>query len=211
MKNDFNTSFFNNFLQRSPTSKKQIAVYLDDNTIQQIDLLSKVFSNLSDTKGFSRNTIIETAVHKFLKESKDYLLDTEGIDFDELLEDERSEGFDTVILASRGRGFEETFLGEAEPACWYPCRISDAKEQHLKYIAVYRGQPISAITHYAKIKEFKKDPEKGCKVCYFEDSPIELPHKINLGTKDSCYFVGAKYTTLESLLNATKADELFFG
>lgn len=63
-------------------------------------------------------------------------------------------------------------------------------------------------------KKIPKKMEYICekpKVCYFDGTAIELPHKIKLGNKDSCFFVGTKYTSLESLLNATKADEIVFG
>lgn len=172
---------------------------------------SLIFSSLSDSKSFSRNSLIEEAIDKFLEESEKFLHDEHGINVDALLEEKKSEKYDTVIFSSLGRGFEETFLGENEPTCWYPCKVSENREHNLKYIAIYRGRPVSAITHYAKIKEFKYDQEKNCKVCYFEGPPIELPNKIKLGGKDSCFFVGTKYTSLECLLNATKADEISFG
>lgn len=206
-------SYFHNLLKNSKTTKKQVALYLDDGKIERIDMISRVFSSISDTKGFSRNTLIEMAIDKFLNDAEEYLQETEGIDVDALIEEARSEkfDFDTVILSSKGRGFEETFLGEKESPCWYPCKISEARENHLKYIAIYRGQPVSAITHYAKIKEFHYDPERECKVCYFDGEPIELEHKVTLGSRDGCYFIGAKYTLLSSLENATKADEIVFG
>ena len=166
---------------------------------------------LAVTACFSRNTLIELAIDKFLADSETYLRETQGIDIDTLIEETRSKKFDTVVLSSTGRGFEETFLGEAESPCWYPCRISDIRERNLQYIAIYRGQPVSAITHYAKIKEFRYDPVKKCKVCYFEGDPIALPHEVVLGDRDACYFIGAKYTTLQNLLNVTKTDELTFG
>lgn len=174
-------------------------------------MITKVFSSISDSRSFARNTLIEEAVEKYIQESEKFLREEHDIDINTLIEAAQSEKYDTVILSSTGRGFEETFLGENEPMCWYPCRISESREQNLKYIAIYRGQPTSAITHYAKIKEFKHNHERNCKVCYFDNEPIELPNKIHLGNKDSCYFIGAKYTTLESLLNSTKADELSFG
>lgn len=204
-------NFFNDLLKNTKATKKQIALYLDDAKLERIDMVTKVFSSISDSKSFSRNTFIELAIDKFLDESEEYLLKEHGININDLIEEDRSEKYDTVVFSARGRGFEETFLGETEPNCWYPCRISDAREINLKYIAVYRGAPISAITHYAKIKEFKFDKDKNCKVCYFEGDPIELPNKIVLGNKESCYFLGTKYTTLESLLNSSKADELTFG
>lgn len=205
-----NNSYFNNLLKNSKTTKKQIALYLDESKIERVDMIIKLFSSISDSKSFSRNTLIEEAIDKFLEESERFLQEEHGINVDELLEEARSEKSDTVIFSSSGRGFEETFLGEKEPACWYPCKISENREHNLKYIAIYRGRPVSAITHYAKIKEFKYDQEKKCKVCYFEGSAITLPNKIKLGNKDGCFFVGTKYTSLENLLNATQADEVIF-
>lgn len=206
-----NNSYFYNLLKNSKTTKRQIALYLDESKIERIDMIIKLFSSISDSKSFSRNTLIEEAIDKFLDESESFLQEEHGINVNKLLEEARSEKYDTVIFSSSGRGFEETFLGENETACWYPCKISESREHNLKYIAIYRGKPVSAITHYAKIKEFKYDQEKNCKVCYFDGMAIELPNKIKLGNKDSCFFVGTKYTSLESLLNATKADEVTFG
>lgn len=206
-----NNTYFNNLLKSSKAAKKQIALYLDESKVERIDMIIKLFSSLSDSKSFSRNTLIEEAIDKFLEESESFLQEEHGINVEEMLEDVRSEKYDTVIFAAKGRGFEETFMGEAEDACWYPCRVSEKREDNLKYIAIYRGNPISAITHYAKIKEFRYDPERKCKVCYFEGEPIELPNKVVLGNKDGCFFVGTKYTAIESLTNATRADEIIFG
>ena len=208
---DDNTSYFSNLLKNSKTMKKQIALYLDEAKVERIDMIIKLFSSISDSKSFSRNTLIEEAIDKFLAESESFLQEEHGINVEELLEEERAGKYDTVIFSSSGRGFEETFLGESEDPCWYPCKVGENREHNLKYIAIYRGRPISAITHYAKIKEFKYDEKKGCKVCYFEGTAIDLPNKVRLGNKDGCFFVGTKYTSLESLLNATKADEVNFG
>lgn len=206
-----NDNYFNNLLKNSKMTKKQIALYLDEAKVERIDMIIKLFSSISDSRSFSRNTLIEEAIDKFLSESESFLQEEYGIKVEQELENERAKNYDTVIFSSAGRGFEETFLGEDEPACWYPCRVSESREQHLEYIAIYRGAPISAITHYAKIKEFRYDEEKGCKVCYFDGDAIELPNEIKLGSKDGCFFLGAKYTTLQSLLNAIRADEVSFG
>ena len=205
------TNYFNNLLKSSKASKKQIALYLDEAKVERIDRVIKLVSSISDSKSFSRNTLIEEAIDKFLDESEAFLQEEHGISVEEQLEEMRSQKYDTVIFSSSGRGFEETFLGENEPACWYPCRVSESREHNLKYIAIYRGSPTSAITHYAKIKEFKYDEEKGCKVCYFEGEAIELPNKIKLGNREGCFFLGTKYTSLQNLLNATKTDEVNFG
>lgn len=208
MESKFDARYFDDLLKKNKVSKKQVALYLGDETIERIDMIIKIFSSISDSKSFSRTSLIEHAIDKFLLESEQYLQREKDIDVKLLLEEERSNKFDSVILSSTGRGFEDTFLKEKR---WYPCKISDERERSLQYIAIYRGLPVSAITHYAKIKEFKYDPTLNCKVCYLDGAPIELPNKIILGSKDTCYFIGAKYTSLESLLNATRADEVTFG
>jgi len=53
---------------------------------------------------------------------------------------------DTVIVPARPEGFEETFIGQN---CWYAIRISGRMLPKIRYIAAYRTQPDSAITHYA--------------------------------------------------------------
>lgn len=205
-----NTSYFNELLKSSKTSKKQIAVYLDDATLERLDMIIKLFYSIGD-KSFSRSTLIEKAIEKFLEDSEQYLLEEQGVDVAAEIEKARPESFNTVVLSATGRGFEETFLGEDEPACWYPCRISEAREAGLKYIAIYRGQPVSAITHYAKIHHFENDENKKCKVCYFDGDPIALPNVVKLGNRGGYFFKGPKYTSLESLMNATRTDEVIFG
>ncbi len=203
--------YFSKLLKNSKSSKKQIALYLDDATVERIDMTIWLFSAVSEAKSFSRITLIEEAVNKFLDESEDFLEKEMGLSVKEELEEVKRKKNNTVILSSKDHGFEEVFLGEAELPCWYPCICSEERIVNLKYIAVYRGAPISAITHYAKVKEIKHSEEKDCNVCYFDGNPIELPNKIGLGSKPGCFFRGPKYTSIESLLNATTADEITFG
>ena len=203
--------YFSKLLKNSKSTKKQIAVYLDDATVERIDMTIRLFSVVSEAKSFSRNTLIEEAVNKFLDESEEFLYNEMGLSVKDEIEEAKSKKNDTVIFSSVDRGFEETFLGEVELPCWYPCNCSPERIANLKYIAVYRGAPVSAITHYAKVKEIKYSEEKECNVCYFEGSPIELPNKIGLGSKPGCFFRGPKYTSIESILNAATADDITFG
>ncbi len=203
--------YFSKLLKSNKSAKKQIAVYLDDSTVERIDMTIRLFSTVSDAKSFSRNTLIEEAVNKFLEESEEFLQQEMGMSVSEELETVKIQKNNTAIFSSVERGFEETFMGELELPCWYPCNCSSERIPSIKYIAVYRGAPVSAITHYAKVKEIKYSEEKKCNVCYFDGSPIELPNKIELGSKPSCFFRGPKYTSIESLLNATNADEITFG
>lgn len=203
--------YFTKLLKSSKPAKKQIAVYLDDATVERIDMTIRLFSTISDIKSFSRNTLIEEAVNRFLDESEEFLVNEMGMSVREEIEAAKLKKNDTVIFSSNGRGFEETFMGETEAPCWYPCNCSADRQPNLRFIAIYRGAPVSAITHYAKIKEIKFSEAKNCNVCYFDGDPIELPNNVELGSKPGCFFRGPKYTSIDSLLNAKNADDIAFG
>ena len=203
---NISTSYFKGFVGGSKSMKRQIAVYLTDEQVQDLDNIVEVFTKNSSSKGFSRTGLIEEAINKYIEGAKAFSREEYGIDLDAPVDKK----YNTVILSSKDRGFEETFLGEQEAPCWYPCMIDEKRYPHLEYIAVYRGDPISAITHYAPIKEIKFSSERGCKVCYFDGEPRELPNKIPLGSKNNAYFRGAKYATFDSLLRATVADDIVF-
>lgn len=194
------------------SAKKQVTIYLDDNKLEDLDKLILAFTEVSNSKSFSRNSLIEQAISKFINESKTYFKQKHGMDVDEMEGDNvdiEDESYNLVILSSTGRGFEETFLGEKEAKCWYPCKIKEERIPKLKYIAIYRGLPISAITHYAKIKKIEYNQDKDAKVCYFDGEPIELPNKkIPLGKRKGYEFRRPNYITLERLLSARTADDI---
>lgn len=50
---------------------------------------SLIFSSLSDSKSFSRNSLIEEAIDKFLEESEKFLHDEHGINVDALFRREK--------------------------------------------------------------------------------------------------------------------------
>ena len=203
--------YFLNLLKSGKSTKKQVAVYLEDETVERIDATTKLFALAGGAKSFSRNALIEEAVLKFLKESEKFLLEEMDMSVDEEIKRQRLKKSDTVIMSAMGRGFEETFMGEKEVSpCWYPFNCSSERRQNLEYIAIYRGAPISAITHYAKIKEVRFSAEKDCDVCHLEGNPVELPVAIELGNKPACYFRGPKYTSLNSLLSASCAEDILF-
>jgi hypothetical protein len=213
-----NSSFdyFDKLVKNSEeNTKKQVTIYLDDNKLEELDKLILAYMQASNSKSFSRNSLIENAISKFIQESKLYFRQKLGINVDEMEDqnvDSEDEYYDLVILSSTGRGFEETFLGEKETKCWYPCKIKEERIPKLKYIAIYRGQPFSAITHYAKIEKIEYDEEKDAKVCYFDGDPIEVPNKkIPLGKRKGYEFRRPNYITLEKLLSATTADDILKG
>jgi hypothetical protein len=207
MENEIGMSYFRGLLQKA--AKKQISLYLDSTKLEYIDMITKQFSSIGETS-FARNTLIEEALDKYIAESKKFLYDEHGIDIAALIEEEHNEKYDTVVLSSNSEDdFSTTFF---EEKIWYPCRISDDRKQNVSYIAIYRGgtgSP-SAITHYAAVKKIEFDKERDCKVCTLDGNPIQLSSMVELGSKDGCFFRGAKYTKLANILNATKADDIDF-
>ena len=79
---------------------------------------------------------------------------------------------DTIVVPARREGFEEVFLGDN---CWWSIRIKESKIPDLKYIACYQVTPISAVTHYAKIKSIipsVENPNKYKVVCKRSIKPV---------------------------------------
>jgi hypothetical protein len=59
---------------------------------------------------------------------------------------------DTVVVPAQDEGFEQVFMGEDR---WYKVRIHGRMIPKLKYAAVYRVAPTSAITHVAPISSIE--------------------------------------------------------
>jgi hypothetical protein len=51
---------------------------------------------------------------------------------------------DTIIVPAQSDGFDEVFIGQN---CWYAIRIAAGMLSKIKYVAAYRSQPESAVTH----------------------------------------------------------------
>lgn len=71
---------------------------------------------------------------------------------------ERWARLDTIICPAREDGFREEFLGRKR---WFAIRINPARIPHIKYIAMYRRHPVSAITHYGKVESIEPWEDSG--------------------------------------------------
>lgn len=81
------------------------------------------------------------------------------------------EEFDTVICPASEEGFREVFMGKN---CWYAIRLSGKRIRNIKYIAVYRKRPVSAITHYATVKSIKSYKDSGKFIVKFMSNPRRI-------------------------------------
>jgi hypothetical protein len=115
---------------------------------------------------------------------------------------------DTIVVPAQEEGFQEEFIGENR---WYQIRIHSSMVPRIKYIAVYRRAPISAITHVAAVKDIAPWKDGPKYVLNFtepakEIGPIKLVPKPN-GTVKAPQ--APRYTSYARLMKATNLDEAF--
>lgn len=122
-----------------------------------------------------------------------------------------SSAIDTAVFSSDNYTFRSIFLGQKESACWYVFQINPECIPFIRYIAIYREKPVSAITHYAKVKEFEKISETKWRVT-FEGDPIRLPNDVKFHHISNAYFhsLSPHYTQLDALLTSTLTDSSIF-
>lgn len=112
---------------------------------------------------------------------------------------------DTIVVPAQEEGFNRVFIGEQS---WYAVRISGGMLDNIKYIAGYQTAPVSAITHYAKVKSIEPYGEEGKYKLNFVDKAIKLENEIEYDLPKGA-MQGLRYTSLDKLLKAKKMSELF--
>ncbi len=112
------------------------------------------------------------------------------------------EDLDTIIVPAQEDGFQETFLGEN---CWYAIRLNERKIPNLRFIAVYRKAPVSAITHLAEIDRIEKYKDTGKFIVYFKGMAKEINHikRVNGGFAPQC----PVFTNYQRLIEAKSTSD----
>jgi hypothetical protein len=113
---------------------------------------------------------------------------------------------DTVVVPAQEDGFREVFLGENR---WYAIRMYHGIIPRIKYIAAYQVIPVSAITHWAPVKNIEPWRDPGKFVVNFaepakEISPIPLVPKSRVKALQNI-----RYTSFDRLQKAKTLDEVF--
>lgn len=112
--------------------------------------------------------------------------------------------FDTLLVASSEENFAQVFLRERR---WYGVRIHHLRLPSLKWIAIYRRAPTSAITHYAAIVDATEDASTG-RYHISLDRIAELRRPVPMRGEKRTPIQGQRYVTLQSILDAREVAEL---
>ncbi len=118
----------------------------------------------------------------------------------------RFAGKDTIVCAAKDEGFESAYMKQY---AWWAIRIREWKIPHIKYLAVYRVAPISAITHYAEVERIEPFGDEGKYKLVFKGKPSKLERIVPLGMKRNIKPQGPKYTSLDRIMNANTLDDLW--
>ncbi len=113
---------------------------------------------------------------------------------------------DTVVVPAREDGFQETFLAENR---WYAIRIHGTMRPQIKYLAIYRVAPRSAITHIAPVSSIEPWKDSGKYIVNLSESPREIgPIPLVKGERVKG-LQNLRYTSRQRLENATTLDDVW--
>ncbi len=116
------------------------------------------------------------------------------------------ERLDTVVVPAREDGFIETFLEENR---WYSIRMHDTMRPQIRYIAVYRIRPVSAITHIAEVESIEPWKDTGKYVVNFTGPAEEIEHIPYIKGGRVMALQNLRYTTRERLMAAGSLDDIW--
>lgn len=113
---------------------------------------------------------------------------------------------DTIVCPAREDGFKEAFLASEK---WWAIRINPTMIPQIKYIAMYRVSPVSAITHYGKISSIKPYRDSGKYIITLDGKPKKVG-PIKLMSKEKGKAPQApRYTTVKLLRKAKTLRGIF--
>jgi predicted GIY-YIG superfamily endonuclease len=112
---------------------------------------------------------------------------------------------DLIVVPAKEDGFNEVFIGEN---CWYAVRIGGGNLDKIKYIAAYRSNPISAITHVATVEAIEPYGDTGKYKLIFSAPAKEIKH-IPFGDSARGSMQSTRYASYKKLQSATSLVDLF--
>lgn len=174
-------------------NKKQVALFLTQSKIEELDEIVKKLSNYSNGK-VNRNILIEMAIENLIECIPEVIRQYEK-------ENSKSEReFDAIICPAQDGGQE--FLKKNHR--WEYVKLDSNKIKYLKYLVLYVGAPYSAIQYWVEIKDFKEvniDNQKKY-IIYTDDNIHEITPEIPLGNISPLHTRSPRYIKLDDVLKA---------
>lgn len=113
---------------------------------------------------------------------------------------------DCIVVPAHDDGFQEVFLNEDR---WYSIRVHGSMIPQIKYIAVYRSAPISAITHIAPVKSIEPWKDTSKFVVTFSEPAEEIGPIPNVKGGRVKPPQAPRYAMRARLLSAKTLDEVW--
>lgn len=180
--------------------RKNITFNIDEESLERLDSIVNFFYEKDGST--TRNAVIEDAIMAYIESAEDFF---ERQNVNEDLKDiNNNVGYDTAIFPATNENFGKVFIGEKK---WYYVRIAEFRVENIEYVALYRGAPVSAITHYAKVINISEPNEKNKRLINLEE-PIALDRPIKLGKIHVNNIRKLNYTTLQKLQTSNTVEEL---
>lgn len=183
--------------EETTETRRSLSLSLPEALLKDLDEISETIASING-KHVTRQSLIESAIDAYVADFKSYLKEQFGVKVQTDYNEEGGE-INTLIVPAHEDGISTLLNNE-----WYWLRIGKDKLDKIKYLAVYFGSPVSAITHIAKVEKLTKHPS-GYKAQLSEVT--ELDHAICLGDLNPLYVRPNRYVSRERLLAAhTYAD-----
>ena len=182
------------------TKRKNITFNINEELLERLDSIVNAFNEKDDNT--TRNAIIEDAILAYIEEAEDFFEMQNVINDDISIVDNIA--YDTAVFPALNVNFNEVFMGKHQ---WYYVRMAEHRVKNVKYIALYRGAPISAITHYAEVIDISDPNEENKRLIKLKE-PIAFAQPIVLGNIHVNNVRKLFYTSLKKLESVNTVKDL---
>lgn len=190
------TSRYNNSI--ATIKRKNITFNLDEELLERLDSIVVAFNEKESNT--TRNAVIEDALLAYIETAEDFFEKKNLVEDKEL--DDNS--YDLAVFPATNKNFISIFMEEHK---WRYVRIAEHRVPNIKYVALYRGSPFSAITHYAEVINISAANAENKRVIELNE-PIALEKPIELGDIHVNNVRKLFYTKREKLLSAKTIKDL---
>lgn len=181
--------------------RRNITFNVDEELLERLDCVVNIFNEKDGST--TRNAIIEDAILEYVENAEDFF-EKQDVNSDTTIEDIAE--YDTAVFPAINANFGRVFIGQHQ---WHYVRMAEHRIDNVKYIALYRGAPVSAITHLAEVIHIgDPDPNHDNKRLIEVKEPKELPHPVELGNIHVNNVRKLFYTVHDKLESVNTVEEL---